>query len=387
MWSALEPIGRDARTGGYRRYAWTHEDAELREWFTGEAAQRGLETVLDRAGNLWAWQGNPDDTPGVVMGSHLDSVPDGGAFDGPLGVVSAFAAFDVLATSGWRPARPVGIVCFGDEEGARFGVACAGSRIVTGLLEPERAHRLTDSNGVHLAAAMTHAGLGPTRLGRDDEALRRVGQFVELHVEQGRALVDLDAPVGVASAIRPHGRWRIDLPGEANHAGTTLLADRRDAMVAAAEVVLAARASAHRHDAVATCGKVQLEPNAVNAIPAHATVWLDARAAAAEQVHAVVADVASAVDKLGGTVVEQSWSDAVRFPDPARLAGLLGDAPVLDTGAGHDAGILAQAGVPSAMLFVRNPTGVSHSPAEHADLADCEAGVRALADLVGGLAG
>jgi N-carbamoyl-L-amino-acid hydrolase len=387
MWADLAPIGRDARTGGYHRYAWTHEDAQLREWFAGEAVARGLTVVLDRAGNLWAWQGDPDETPGVVMGSHLDSVPDGGAFDGPLGVVSAFAALDELNAKGLRPSRPLGVACFGDEEGARFGVACAGSRMLTGLLEADRAHALTDSAGVHLAAAMTHSGLGPTRLGRDDEALRRVGQFVELHVEQGRGLVDLGEPVGVASAIRPHGRWRIDLPGEANHAGTTLLADRRDAMVAAAEVVLAARASAERHGAVATCGKVELEPNGVNAIPSHAAVWLDARAAYAEQVHAVVADVAATAERAGGTLVEQSWSDATRFPAAARIADVLGGVPVLDTGAGHDAGILAQAGVPSAMLFVRNPTGVSHSPAEHAERDDCLAGVTALAALVEELAG
>jgi N-carbamoyl-L-amino-acid hydrolase len=265
-------------------------------------------------------------------------------------------------------------------------VACAGSRILTGLLDAERAHRLTDADGVHLATAMTHSGVGPTRLGRDDEALRRVAQFVELHVEQGRGLVDHGAALGVASAIRPHGRWRIELPGEANHAGTTRLADRRDAMVAAAEVVLTARAAAQRHDAVATCGKVQLEPNGVNAVPSHATVWLDARAPTADRVHAVVADVGATAEKLGGTLVEQSWSDAIDFPGATRLADVLGGVPVLDTGAGHDAGILAQAGVPSAMLFVRNPTGVSHSPAEHAERDDCLAGVSALATVIAELA-
>src|SRR4051812_44761225 len=116
MWADLAPIGRDARTGGYQRFAWTHADAEVREGFAGEAAARGLTVVLDRAGNLWAWQGDPDSTPGVVMGSHLDSVPDGGAFDGPLGIVSAYAALDALNAKGFRPSRPVGVVCFADEE-------------------------------------------------------------------------------------------------------------------------------------------------------------------------------------------------------------------------------------------------------------------------------
>jgi beta-ureidopropionase / N-carbamoyl-L-amino-acid hydrolase len=382
MWADLEPIGRDPRSGGYRRFAWTREDALLREWFAGEAHARGLAVVLDHAGNQWAWQGDPDTTPGVVMGSHLDSVPDGGAFDGPLGVASAFAALDVLRAGDHEPTRPIGIVNFGDEEGARFGVACAGSRILTGLLAPERARALVDDDGIHLATAMTHSGVGPSHLGPDADALRRVASFVELHVEQGRGLVESGAAVGVASAIRPHGRWRIELAGEANHAGTTSLADRRDAMLAAAEVVLAARRSAQEHGAVATCGKLDLTPNGVNAIPSHATVWLDARAPDPGQVRAVVADVTALVERLGGSVVEQSWSEATVFPDAARISSVLNGAPVLDTGAGHDAGILAQAGVPSAMLFVRNPTGVSHAPAEHAERDDCHAGVNALAAVV-----
>jgi N-carbamoyl-L-amino-acid hydrolase len=193
----------------------------------------------------------------------------------------------------------------------------------------------------------------------------------------------------VGSAIRPHGRWRLELPGEANHAGTTLLTDRRDALLAFAEVVLAARAAAERHGGVATCGKVQVVPNGVNAIPSHVTGWLDARASKPEQAQAIVADVADIVHSHGGTLVEESWTGATDF-DPEltdRLVALLDDAPVLDTGAGHDAGILAAAGVPTAMLFVRNPTGVSHSPAEHAERADCLVGVAALATVLERLAG
>jgi len=386
MWSALEPIGRDPRTGGYRRFAWTAEDAAVREWFAGEAAARGLDVTVDRAGNQWAWQGDPDATPGIAMGSHLDSVPDGGAFDGPLGVVSAFVALDRLRAADVELGRPVAVVNFVDEEGARFGVACAGSRLLTGALDADRARALADADGVTTAAAMARAGHDAAGLGRDDVTLRRVAAFVELHVEQGRGLIDSGAAVGVGSAIRPHGRWRIDLPGEANHAGTTRLADRRDAMLAAAEVVLAARAAAERHDAVATCGKLRVEPNGVNAIASHVTVWLDARAPDADRVQAVVADVAGAAARVGGTVTEESWSDATSFPDAARIAALLRGVPVLDTGAGHDAGILAQAGVPSAMLFVRNPTGVSHSPGEHAERDDCHAGVTALTAVVADLA-
>jgi beta-ureidopropionase / N-carbamoyl-L-amino-acid hydrolase len=389
MWADLAPLGRDATTGGYRRYAWTATDAVLREWFRGEAERRGLEVVPDRAGNLCAWTADPDaNGPGLVVGSHLDSVPDGGAFDGPLGVVSAFAALDRLDRAAFR--RPVGIACFADEEGARFGVACAGSRLLTGALDPDRARSLTDDDGTTMAEAMTAAGQDPAALGRDDEALHRVGTFLELHVEQGRALVHDGAAVGVASSIWPHGRWRLDLRGRADHAGTTRLDDRDDPMPALAAAVLAARAAAERRGALATVGKVRVEPNGVNAIPSAVTAWLDARGPAEDAVRDVVADVGAAA---GTAPVEESWTPTTTF-DPglrdrlsAVLAGADGTpAPVLPTGAGHDAGILATAGVPTAMLFVRNPTGVSHSPAEHAEPADCRAGVAALARAMEALA-
>ena len=208
MWEPLLPLGRDQRTGGYRRYAWTAADAACRDWFHGAAAARGMDVDTDRNGNLWAWWGRPG-PDALVLGSHLDSVPDGGAYDGPLGVVSAFAALDlVAAATGTAPVarRPVAVVAFADEEGARFGVACVGSRLMTGALDPDRARALTDADGTTLAEALRAAGHDPARLGRDDEALGRVGVFVELHVEQGRRLVDVGAPVGVATAIWPHGR-------------------------------------------------------------------------------------------------------------------------------------------------------------------------------------
>ncbi len=391
MWADLEPVGRHSSTGGYRRFAWTAVDATLREWFRGEAERRGLDLVTDRAGNLWAWSGNPDaDGPGLVVGSHLDSVPDGGAFDGPLGVVSAFAALDELRARGFVPDRPLGIACFADEEGARFGVACAGSRLLTGVLDPDRARALTDDDGTTMAEAMATAGHDAAVLGRDEETLRRVGTFLELHVEQGRGLVDTGDPVGVASSIWPHGRWRLDLRGRADHAGTTRLADRDDPMLALVGAISVARASAERHGSLATVGKLRVRPNGVNAIPSEVTAWLDARGPSEDGVRSVVAEVAEAA----GTVpAEESWTSSTDFDAGLRdrLAAVVGEgagmpAPVLPTGAGHDAGILSAAGVETAMLFVRNPTGVSHSPAEHAEPADCLAGVDALARAIEALA-
>jgi N-carbamoyl-L-amino-acid hydrolase len=396
LWAELEPVGRDPVSGGYRRFAWTWEDRVLREWFADCAAARGLDVVTDRAGNQWAWWGDPDAArtgdgsgagSGVVVGSHLDSVPDGGAFDGPLGVVSAFAALDALRAAGFAPARPVGVVRFGDEEGARFGVACAGSRLLTGALAPSRALALRDGDGVTMAEAMRLARFAPDDVARDSSALRRVGVFVELHIEQGRGLADLGRPVAVGSAVWPHGRWRFDLAGEANHAGTTRLADRSDPMLDLAAAIVAARTLAQRHGVLATCGKVRVDPNGVNAIPSRVTGWLDARGASADAVRAMVAGFSAALPP-SGSLTEESWTDATSFDAglAARLAALLDDAPVLATGAGHDAGILASAGVPAAMLFVRNPTGVSHSPAEHASRDDCLHGVRALAAVIRDLA-
>ena len=389
LWSAIEPVGRERATGGYRRFAWTREDAELRAWFAGECARRGLDLTEDRMGNQVAWWGDPDAAatagdPGVVTGSHLDSVPDGGAFDGPLGVVSALLALDELRARGVRPARPLGIANFVDEEGARFGVACAGSRVVTGALDADRARGLTDVDGVTMAEALRAAGRDPAALGPDPEALRRIGAYVELHVEQGRHLVDTGDPVAGATGIWPHGRWRIDVPGVANHAGTTALEDRDDAMLGFAAAVIAARRAADTHGCVATIGKVLATPNGVNAIPSAVAAWLDARGADADAVRQVVADVTEVAGEFGARVREESWTPLTGFDEPlaTAMAGWLGGAPLIGTGAGHDAGILANAGYRAGMLFVRNPTGVSHSPDEWAEEADCARGVLALADVL-----
>jgi beta-ureidopropionase / N-carbamoyl-L-amino-acid hydrolase len=379
LFDQLAGIGRSPASGGYRRFAWTRTDHDLRDWFAAAAARVGLDVVLDRNGNQWAWWGNPDETPGVVSGSHLDSVPDGGAFDGPLGVVSALAAVAALRADGFRPACPIGVVNFVDEEGARFGVACGGSRLLTGALAADRALGLRDGDGITLAEALRAAGQA-TDLGRDEPALTRVAAFVELHVEQGKGLAGLDAPVALASGIWPHGRWRAEMSGEANHAGTTRLADRHDPTLDHARLVLAARGAAERHGGLATCGKVVIEPNGVNAIPARVTAWVDARGPDEQAVRGLVAELATQLDDAGQHLVEESWTALTSFDGPlrARLASALGEPPILATGAGHDAGILAAAGVPSAMLFVRNPTGVSHSPAEFAERNDCLAGVAAL---------
>ncbi|TYP07319.1 N-carbamoyl-L-amino-acid hydrolase [Streptomyces coelicolor] len=398
MWAELLPVGRSSASGGYRRAAWTGADADCRTWFQEQAEARGLTYETDRNGNQWAWLGDPAAGNAVVTGSHLDSVPDGGAFDGPLGVVSAFAALDELRGRGARFTRPLGIVNFGDEEGARFGLACVGSRLTSGALTVEQAHRLTDGDGITLPQAMEAAGYDPGTLGPDPERLARIGAFVELHVEQGRALDLSGDRIGIASAIWPHGRWRFDFRGEANHAGTTRLADRHDPMLPYAETVLAARREAQLAGAVATFGKIGVEPNGVNAVPSLVRGWLDSRAADQASLDTVVTGIEKAAREYAAArgvdldVVRESFTPVVEFDHALRdeLGRILGTGtdlkvPVLGTGAGHDAGILSDR-IPTAMLFVRNPTGVSHSPAEYAAEDDCVAGVNALADVLEGLA-
>jgi N-carbamoyl-L-amino-acid hydrolase len=372
-------IGRDPVTGGYLRYAWTPPELELRDWFMDQARQRELTLEEDGNGNIFAWWGSG---PGAVLtGSHFDSVPHGGAYDGPLGIVSALLAIDELRAEGFQPTRPIGIAVFAEEEGSRFGLACLGSRLLTGAVDPSV--NLTDRDGVTLRQVITPAG-------KRQDILDRIGFFVELHVEQGRAL---QVPVGVASAIWPHGRWRLDFTGEPNHAGTTLMTDRHDPMLTFAFTVLAANKEARLRGAHATIGRVSVEPNATNAIAARVSAWLDARAASAQTVEELVEAVFTKASERAGrdgtsvTLTAESVSAETTFDDVLRdrLAQVLDGAPILPTGAGHDAGVLS-AHLPTAMLFVRNPTGVSHSPAETATDEDCQQGVLALARVLRDLA-
>ncbi len=388
MWRDLAPVGRSASSGGYFRQPFATAERELDAWFAEQCAARGLEVERDRFGNTVAWWRPAGAAgPAVLTGSHLDSVLDGGAYDGPLGVVTALAAVDVLRDRGVTPARPVGVGVFVEEEGSRFGLACLGSRLATGATDWDHARALTDRTGVAVEDALAEVARG------DADLLRDVGCFVELHVEQGRDLVDRDVAVGAASAIWPHGRYRFDFTGEANHAGTTRMEDRRDPMLTYAMTVLAANEEARLAGQRATFGRVDVRPNGTNAVPSAVTAWLDARAETPEHLDALLADVERVAQERAGrdgtalVVTPESVSGAVHFDaDLTRRIAEPHGWPVIPTMAGHDAGVLSAAGIPTAMLFVRNPTGVSHSPDEHAETADCLAGVEALADTLAGLA-
>ena len=396
MWGALAPLGRSADSGGYFRQPFTSVESELRSWFREQCAARGLSVEADGNGNLLAWWAPSvelvETTDAVLIGSHLDSVLDGGAYDGPLGVVSSLAAIDLLRSRGVSPTRPVAVGAFAEEEGSRFGIACLGSRLATGTTTPEAARELRDRDGVPLLDAMSDADVSPD-LGRADW-VDRIGCFLELHVEQGRDLVDRDAPVGLATEIWPHGRYRFDFTGAANHAGTTRMEDRNDPMLSFAMTALAAGKQARATEQRATFGRVDVAPNGTNAIPSRVTAWLDARCDSEEALVRLVAEIkrqgVERADRDGTRleVTAESVSGAVAFDRElthSLVAGLgdrWGDVPVIPTMAGHDAGILSAAGVPTAMMFVRNPTGISHSPEEFAPMSDCLTGVEALADAL-----
>lgn len=410
MMGSIADIGRDATRGGYSRPVYSGAEVTLREWFVAEAEARGLEVQEDRNGILWAWWDLVDDLGvsaprqgALVTGSHLDSVPGGGAFDGPLGVASALAAVDLLkqreAAGALHRERPLAVAVFPEEEGSRFGIACLGSRLLTGAISAERALQLKDQDGNTFADLVTRNGLDPARIGADPESMGLIGEFVELHVEQGRGLGALEPvhAVCVGSSILGHGRWRLSIHGQGNHAGTTLMEDRADPMVAAAETILGVRKlAAAIPDARATVGRLVPVPGGTNVIASRVDLWLDAR----HPDDAVTADLVGQIHRFGQEVaaatgctfqlLEESYSGTVHF-EPGLMKRLddavqrtAPGAPRLATGAGHDAGVLASH-VPTGMIFVRNPSGISHSPEEYVEDDDAELGAVALADALAGL--
>jgi N-carbamoyl-L-amino-acid hydrolase len=391
---ALAAIGRNEVSGGWTRFAWTPEDAEARLWFIRTARAAGAKVEADRDGNLWALAGPVgEDDRLVATGSHLDTVRNGGAFDGALGVVAGLLALRRILRSGAELRRGLAVVAFVDEEGGRFGTPTLGSELLCGERDPADVLERTDQHGVTMREAMAAAGVNIDRLGRDEARLARLDAFVELHVEQGRGLADLGSPLAVGAGAWPHGRWRFEAVGEANHAGTTRLADRRDPMLVLADAVTEARRLASGLQAVATIGRVEVAPNVTNAIPQRVTFWVDVRAPDEATLERLVAELGRAArlsaarNSVQVEIACESRTSGTSFDGP--LQRRLGDAVEavgatacrLPTAAGHDAAVLARH-LPAGMLFVRNPTGTSHSPAEHASVEDCLVGVRALTTVL-----
>jgi N-carbamoyl-L-amino-acid hydrolase len=369
---------------GWNRVAWTEGERDARAWFTGVTRELGLEQRQDGAGNLWAVTPDAGSEPWVCVGSHLDTQPDGGAYDGALGIVAALEATAAVLESGAPRARPIAVAAFVDEEGARFRTPTFGSLAITGALDVEHVLRVMgDAAGIY--------GVTAESLRASTRQLAHVASFLEVHVEQGRALVDRGLALGIADVLAPRQRWRVEFAGESNHAGTTPMPGRRDALVAAARFVLAAEQTARAHPgAVATVGRLEIRPGSTNSIPGHVAASLDVRALSADQVEAMVAELRSRFAAAAFT--PEARSDGARFSDDlrTRLAAACAARGVaagdLPSYAGHDAGILA-AHVPAAMVFVRNPTGASHTPAEGAAMEDCVAAAAVLAETLAGIVG
>ncbi len=368
------------RESGWNRLAWSPLEAEARAWFSRTAASIGLSVQQDGAGSLWAVTDDAAAGPWVCAGSHLDTQPDGGAYDGALGVVAALAAAAALIESGAERRHPLAVVAFVDEEGARFRTPTFASLAITGRLEIDHVLEVMgDAPGIYGVTRESLLG------GRAQ--LERVRCFLEVHVEQGRSLVDRDLTLGVADLLAPRQRWRIDFEGEANHAGTTAMQGRRDALLPAARFVLAVDEVARgRPGAVGTVGRLEISPGSTNSIPGHVAASLDVRALEVSTVNGIVEELRERFPEAAFGI--ESSNEGARFDDDLRRrlfeAAASHDLPAgdLPSYAGHDAGILAPH-VPSAMLFVRNPTGASHTPAEFASEDDCLAAAQVLCDALG----
>jgi acetylornithine deacetylase/succinyl-diaminopimelate desuccinylase-like protein len=330
---------------GANRLGGSAEEDEAHRLVAGWMHDGGLEVEVDQAGNLFGrLRGRTPELAEVWSGSHLDSVPNGGRFDGALGVLGGVEALERAG----RQARTLTVVAFRDEEGCS-GPGCVGSR------------------------ALCAAGLEPVP-----------AAFLELHVEQGPQLEAAGAPLGLVTSIAATARGEVVFEGRAAHAGTTPMAVREDALVAAAEFVLRLRDAAHAAEgAVATVGRVEVEPGATNVIPARASLSVDVRAPDDERLQAVAAIVPAELSRTAA--VEMAARPVAVLREQLESFGV----PVVElaSGAGHDAGVLAAAGVPAGMLFVRSLNGgISHSPEEHSAGEDVELAVTVLSGALARLA-
>ncbi|HTE62239.1 MAG TPA: Zn-dependent hydrolase [Solirubrobacteraceae bacterium] len=368
--AGLEPIGLG--DDGTTRLAWTPELRAAERWFGEQARAAGLQVERDPAGSLWAVPSTPG--PWWATGSHVDSVRRGGRYDGALGVAAGFAVAERMPG--------VAVISFADEEGARFNTPTFGSRALVGRLDAREALARTDDEGVSLADAMQAAGVDPARLADAPAWLERLRGFVELHIDQTQDLERLAAPAGAVRSLASRMRLALAFAGRADHAGTTRRGERRDALAAAARLIVAADELAGGDpDFLVTAARLLVEPNAFTTVPSSVRLWIDGRTPDPERLtawRAALGGRAAELEAATGVTIElstASHTEGVAF-DPAVLAAMVG-LPELVCFAGHDAGILAQR-IPAGMIFVRNATGVSHSPEEDVDLEDAAVAASAL---------
>ncbi|CAA9521723.1 MAG: N-carbamoyl-L-amino acid hydrolase [uncultured Rubrobacteraceae bacterium] len=385
----LAEIGKHEE-GGVARLSFTPEEREAKKLVASYMREAGLAVRQDAAGNLFGRrEGRDPGAPAVLMGSHVDSVMNGGDFDGPLGVLGGIEVLQSMEEGGVQTERPVEVVAFTDEEGARFSLGMIGSRALAGALSPEDL-RHEDKNGVSIEEAMREVGLDPGSIGDAARTPASLAAYLELHIEQGRVLEGEDLPVGVVTGIAGPVWLRLSFTGEAGHAGTTPMGTRRDALAAAAEVVgIVEEEATATGSTVGTVGQIGARPGGINIIPGGAEVSLDLR-----DIDEAVRDRAEgrirerAEEVCGRRGIDLSFEELQRLPPApcseeirASIAAACegeGIRPYsLPSGAGHDGMHVAEL-CPMGMIFVRSKDGISHNPKEWSSREDCEAGCNVL---------
>ena len=396
MFARMRKFSAQGEGPGVYRLAFTDADWQARGYLTGLMREIGLSVREDAFGNVVGrWEGTEPSLPAVMFGSHADSVPNGGNYDGVLGILAAIETVRSLKEDGFCPEHPLEVALFMCEESSRFGAATLGSRAMLGELSPDDAKRLTDRGGVALYDALKDRGLSPDALGKPLYE-GDVKAFFEVHIEQGKVLEHEKKSVGIVTGIAAPTRFRVKLTGSADHSGATPMPLRHDAACAAAEIVLDAErlATAEQEPpAVATVGVLQIAPGVMNVIPGGAELGVDIRSidgATKKRVADKLKDAVSEICARRGITFEiVPISDerpvAIR---PAVLDFLEkicredgGSYMRLPSGAGHDAMHWAER-VPTGMLFIPCRDGVSHNPEEYAAPEDIVNAVRLLEKAV-----
>lgn len=385
-------------SAGWTRRAFSPAFIAGRAWLADRMREIGLSVRVDAAGNLIGRRLGLADLPALVIGSHTDTVPGAGRFDGTLGVLAGLEIARALHDAGARLRHPLEVVDFLAEEPTPFGVCCVGSMAAAGCLDV-RALDLRDEDGRALSDALRSVGARPADLGEAARAPGAIAGYLELHIEQGRRLERAGAPIGAVSGIVGIRRAALRIAGRADHAGTATMDARRDALAAAAELVLAVERVARASEgAVATVGRLDVAPNQANVVPGAVELIVEARALEWATVERLWDDIVGQAGRIcasrGVELFAAEPDDAAPTKTPQAMLDIISaacthvapGAPVLPSGAGHDAMWLARI-APAGMIFVRSRDGRSHCPEEYSSPEDIALGLAALARAVAELDG